>query len=334
MHTTTHTRGRRGLRGGSLVAVLAAAALSAGLAAPLIASASTARPAVARHHAASSHATSIHAGHGTVIAMTTGPFGEELVVGSGQFAGLSVYAITSDTTTSFGCTTVPFHGPGGQAFSCTGPLKDQAQEWPPVLTTAAPRAGAGVSQALLGSTFRKGLGHQVTYNGHPLYLFDNGPGQVTGEGWDEPSLPPDHGSWWLVNPSGAFQPWSQTLTARVDGLGTDAVSAELLTGAGWHVFPLYSYSHDTTSTSACSAACARAFEPLLTSGTPGIVGAGMTGSVGTITRSDGTKQLTYNGHPLYLFGDEGVKLVAGGGIVEGNGNGKVVGGGTFSVVTP
>ena len=59
------------------------------------------------------------------------------------------------------------------------------------------------------------------------------------------------------------------------------------------------------------------------------------GTIGTITRADGTTQLTYDGHPLYLFGDEGVKRSAGfGGVALGNGNGKVVGGGTFSVVTP
>ena len=205
-----------------------------------------------------------------------------------------------------------------------------------MLTSAAPKAGPGVNQALLGSVYRKALGgHQVTYAGHPLYLFDNSPGQVTGEGWDEPSLPPDEGSWWLVSPTGTFLDWNQTLTARVDGLGANALSAMLLTGGGWHAFPLYSYSLDTSSTSACAAACARRFEPLLTTGTPGIEGTGVTGAIGSITRSDGSTQVTYDGHPLYLYGDEGVKVAAaGGGVAEGNGNGKVVGGGTFSVVTP
>ena len=313
-----------------LAAVLATVALGAGLVAPLVASASTGRPAVARHHT-----VLVHAGHGTEISVLDGQFGVQLVVGSGQFAGYSVYAITSDSTTHFGCTTVPFHGPGGGAFSCTGPLSDQNQEWPPVLTTAAPKAGPGVTQALLGTVFRKGIGHQVTYAGHPLYLFDEAPGQVTGEGFDEPSLPPDEGSWWLLSPAGTFLMWNQTLTARVDGLGANALSAMLLTGGGWHAFPLYSYSLDTSSTSACAATCARRFVPLLTTGTPGIEGTGVTGSIGTITRTDGTTQLTYNGHPLYLFGDEGIKLAApGGGVALGNGNGKVVGGGTFSVVTP
>jgi predicted lipoprotein with Yx(FWY)xxD motif len=329
MHTSTHTRDRRGLRGGPLVAAFATVALCAGLVAPLVASASTGRPAAARHHAVAGRA-----GHGTVIVMTDGPFGAQLVVGSGPFAGYSLYAITSDSATSFGCTTTVFKGKGG-AFSCTGPLSDQNQEWPPLTTATAPKAGPGVSQALLGTVYRKGIGHQVTYGGHPLYGFDNGPGQVTGEGFDEPSLPPDHGSWWLVNPTGTFQMWNQTLTSSVDGLGATALSAMLLTGGGWHAFPLYSDSLDTSSSSACAAACARQFVPLLTTGTPGILGTGVTGTISTIARTDGTKQLTYNGHPLYLFGDEGVTLSAGGGgVATGDGNGKVVGGGTFSVVKP
>jgi len=329
MHTPTTTEVRRRRRSGTLAAALATVALGAGLVAPLVASASTGRPTLARHHAVIAHA-----GHGTMISVLDGQFGDQLVVGSGQFAGFSVYAITSDSMTHFGCSTTVYHQQGS-GFSCTGPLSDQNQEWPPVLTSAVPKAGPGVNQALLSSVYRKGLGHQVTYGGHPLYLFDQGPGQVTGEGFDEPSLPPFEGSWWLVSPAGTFLMWNQTLTARVDGLGTNALSAMLITGGGWHVFPLYSFSLDTSTTSACSAACARRFPPLLTSGTPGIEGAGVAGTIGTITRSDGTKQLTYKGHPLYLFGDEGVKrAAAGGGVALGNGNGKVVGGGTFSVVTP
>jgi predicted lipoprotein with Yx(FWY)xxD motif len=329
MHLTTKTQDRRARRGGPLLAALATVALGAGLVAPLVASASTGRPATAGHHAVVAHA-----GHGTVIATAEGPYGAQLIVGSGQFAGYSAYAITSDSPPHFGCTTTVFRL-GGQGFSCTGPLSDQDQEWPPVLTTAAPKAGPGVNQALLSSVYRKGLGHQVTYAGHPLYLFDNSPGQVTGEGFDEPSLPPDEGSWWVLSPAGTFLMWNQTLTARVDGLGATALSALLLTGGGWHAFPLYAYSLDTSASSACAAACAREFVPLLTTGTPGIEGTGVTGTIGTITRSDGSTQLTYDGHPLYLFGDEGVKRSVGfGGVALGNGNGKVVGGGTFSVVTP
>ncbi len=64
---------------------------------------------------------------------------------------------------------------------------------------------------------------------------------------------------------------------------------------------LYLFKADSGSKSACSGACAVAWPPLLTAGKPA-AGAGLTASkVGTITRSGGSRQVTYNGHPLYLF---------------------------------
>jgi len=53
-----------------------------------------------------------------------------------------------------------------------------AQLWPP-LTSVTP-AAAGVNGKL--SVLNDVNGHQVTYNGHPLYTFaDDHPGQVTGQ---------------------------------------------------------------------------------------------------------------------------------------------------------
>jgi predicted lipoprotein with Yx(FWY)xxD motif len=46
-----------------------------------------------------------------------------------------------------------------------------AAAWPPVLTTGAPLAGAGVEAKLLGTTKRRDGTVQVTYNGHPLYYY-------------------------------------------------------------------------------------------------------------------------------------------------------------------
>ena len=64
---------------------------------------------------------------------------------------------------------------------------------------------------------------------------------------------------------------------------------------------LYLFKADSATKSACSGACATAWPPLLATGTP-TAGAGVTvAKLGTITRSDGTRQVTYNGHPLYLY---------------------------------
>ena len=46
-----------------------------------------------------------------------------------------------------------------------------ATAWPPLLTSGAPVAGAGVEAKLLGTTKRKNGTLQVTYNGHPLYYY-------------------------------------------------------------------------------------------------------------------------------------------------------------------
>ena len=64
---------------------------------------------------------------------------------------------------------------------------------------------------------------------------------------------------------------------------------------------LYLFQADKNGTSACSGACAAAWPPDIVTGTPQ-AGSGVSQALlGTITRPDGTTQLTYDGHPLYYF---------------------------------
>ena len=64
--------------------------------------------------------------------------------------------------------------------------------------------------------------------------------------------------------------------------------------------------------SACSGACAGAWPPVTTTGTVTASGGAKSSDLGTITRSDGTKQVTYDGHPLYFFsGDSGPGTASG-----------------------
>ena len=66
---------------------------------------------------------------------------------------------------------------------------------------------------------------------------------------------------------------------------------------------LYLFEKDKRGSghSACSGACAGYWPPLLTGGKP-VAGTGVkTSLLGTIKRSNGKKQVTYNGHPLYRF---------------------------------
>ena len=61
---------------------------------------------------------------------------------------------------------------------------------------------------------------------------------------------------------------------------------------------LYWFASDTSTKSDCTGACAKAWPPVTGHVT---AGAGVTGKFGTITRSDGSVQATYNGHPLYTY---------------------------------
>lgn len=68
---------------------------------------------------------------------------------------------------------------------------------------------------------------------------------------------------------------------------------------------LYLFAKDKGTTSACSGACATAWPPLRASGKPVAGGGAKSSLLGTTKRSDGKPQVTYNGHPLYLYvGDQ------------------------------
>ena len=174
-----------------------------------------------------------------------------LVVGSGKFAGYTLYLFTGDGPGAYACTaTIVKSLPGGPG-SCTGPSATRKRSGRPSRPPAAPVAGPGASQRLLGSVDRPGIGDQVTYAGHPLYLFDQGPGQVTGEGWDEPSLPPWHGLWWLVSPSGSPLAWPETLTTTASAARRSWPPPCSRASVG-RSSPVYSYTEDTATTSKCT----------------------------------------------------------------------------------
>jgi predicted lipoprotein with Yx(FWY)xxD motif len=71
--------------------------------------------------------------------------------------------------------------------------------WPPLLTTAKAKAGAGVKASLLGTTRRTDGKLQVTYHGHPLYYFvkDTKAGQTAGQNLDFFG-----GEWYVLSPAG------------------------------------------------------------------------------------------------------------------------------------
>ncbi len=63
---------------------------------------------------------------------------------------------------------------------------------------------------------------------------------------------------------------------------------------------LYVHAGDTATSSTCTGGCATAWPPLaVAAGGSATAGAGVTGTLGTLTRADGTTQVTYKGLPLY-----------------------------------
>ena len=90
---------------------------------------------------------------------------------------------------------------------------------------------------------------------------------------------------------------------------------------------LYLFKRDSRTKSACFGACATFWPPLRVSGKP-TVGSGLSASkVGTIGRSDGRRQVTYNHHPLYRFAMDTRAGVT-------NGQGLTAFGGRWFVLSP
>ena len=75
-----------------------------------------------------------------------------------------------------------------------------ATNWPPLMKKGTVSAATGVKTSLLGTTKRTNGKLQVTYKGHPLYLFklDKSAGQISGQG-----LNFFGGKWYVVSAGGA-----------------------------------------------------------------------------------------------------------------------------------
>jgi predicted lipoprotein with Yx(FWY)xxD motif len=243
-------------------------------------------------------------------------FGRVLVVGSGPYAGCSLYLLTSDRLHRLSGGAVPFacsNNANPTGAPCASVL------WPALLTRDRPVAGPGVKQGLLGTVTRTDVlsgqsVRQVTYAGLPLYRFfaDETPGETEGANLFDPLTSPT-GIWYLVEPKhGRPAPGRALLlreTAPVGGTGPDrtVLAARMnndFSGFPDASFPVYKLSTDRrhSGKSACRGLCAAVpWPPVLTSGRPE-AGPGVNqDALGTIERPDGTHQVTYRGKPLYLF---------------------------------
>jgi predicted lipoprotein with Yx(FWY)xxD motif len=278
--------------------------------------------------------TSAPTGPATVSAAST-VYGGALVVGSGPTSGCSLYLLGSDA----------FRAESG-TFACTNAPPPPACDttiWPALLTAGAPLAGPGINPTLLGTVTRTDVltgttVQQVTYAGQPLYRFflDNVPGDTRGEGLFDPFVSPP-GVWQLVSPPRGRPAVAQasleegTVTVTKLAAPATVLVATMDQGLGGLQFPVYTFSADSFPQSACQFPCDIFWPPVLTSGRP-LAGSGVeSNGLGIIVRPDGTHQVTFDGHPLYLFVRDarlpGMPAVA-------NGAGVTAFGGTFETVPP
>jgi predicted lipoprotein with Yx(FWY)xxD motif len=89
--------------------------------------------------------------------------------------------------------------------------------------------------------------------------------------------------------------------AATVGISNTGIGQILVTSQGR---TLYLFKADQGTKSACTDACAGAWPPLLVKGNPTLANGVNASLVGTATRPEGARQLTYNGHPLYLFAQD------------------------------
>jgi predicted lipoprotein with Yx(FWY)xxD motif len=277
--------------------------------------------------------------------LTTKSYGPVLVVKGGPLAGFPLYEFSGDANGHQGCGISKARGydldpSGALTMTCTGPMNDVlnnviSDDWPAFTTKKPPVAGAGVSKKLLGTIQRRGIGEQVTYAGHPLYLFDpsSAPFRPIGEDYLETVAPlaPWHGYWSLVTASnGDPDAGTATIEAGTTPNGQHVVAVEGDPNVNPLAVTVYTYSGGL-----CSASCAPEWIPVLTSTTPLVRGLDAR-DVGDVRLASGALQVTYDAKPLYEYWKEKVSLTHAGNLAAagtaGNGNGLSGPQGTFSSV--
>lgn len=264
----------------------------------------------------------------TVISsITSSAYGTVLVVGgsaTGALYHFPLYEFSGDVKGDFGCGTTKtvaydLGAKESVALTCTGPESDlladvSSDDWPALTSKTTPIAGPGVNAKLLGTVERPGIGHQVTYAGHPLYLFDpsSQPFAPQGENFMETvkPLPPWHGYWYLVSRSnGAPAPGVATLETETLPGGNSALAVEEDGNVDPIKVTIYS-GVVAVGPSKCDANCLSDWTPLFSSARPRL-GPGVDGAeIGLVKSANGDFQVTYDHRPLYLYDRETIRLRA------------------------
>jgi predicted lipoprotein with Yx(FWY)xxD motif len=149
-------------------------------------------------------------GGGGATAASSGP--PKTASGQAATVGISNTGIGKILVDSQGRTLYLFKADQGTKSACTGAC---AGAWPPLLVKGKPTLGNGVNASLVGTAARPEGTTQVTYNGHPLYLFvkDQEAGETNGQGVSA------FGAAWFALGSGGNQVSAQPASSSTSGGG-------------------------------------------------------------------------------------------------------------------
>jgi predicted lipoprotein with Yx(FWY)xxD motif len=136
------------------------------------------------------------AGCGSSSSAATTPTIPKTAHGKTATVGVSNSALGKILVDSQGRTLYLFKKDSGTKSACSGAC---ATHWPPLRATGKPTLGSGLTASKVSTTKRSDGRAQVTYNGHPLYLFagDQKPGDTTGQGVNAFGA-----GWFVLSPAG------------------------------------------------------------------------------------------------------------------------------------
>ena len=229
---------------------------------------------------------------------TAAPAGDSVVISVGESDALGKFLVGPN-----GHTLYVFLRDSEDTATC---VDNCAGVWPPLLLKDGESVEGGTDVDGTLGTIDTAAGTQVTYRGAPLYYYaaDTNEGDTTGNLVGN--------VWFLARPE----------TASTYVVGLDEEGPYLV---GPNGMSLYVFANDTEGVSNCNGGCLQNWPALAVPANLEVTGADeLTSTVATITRDDGTLQVTYNGMPLYYFA--GDKLP---GDTKGNGVG-----GVWSLATP
>jgi predicted lipoprotein with Yx(FWY)xxD motif len=168
--------------------------------------------------------------------------------------------------------------------ACTG---NCAKAWPPLVFTGSGTPTSSTSLSGTLSTLSDANGSQVVYSGYPLYTYsgDTAAGQTKGEGL--------FGKWYVATPD------LSSYAVRLSSAMVKSKAVTILTTP--QGMTLYYFTPDTAAKAACTGACAKAWPPLVFTGSGTPAGdSSLAGPLSVLNGANGT-QVQYNGHLLYTY---------------------------------